>query len=80
MVSTITQPPDINPDLWRRYLRGSKAVDDLYSAGKRCPSNPLGARCQCLIPNAQYCKFFLAVVGIAEEIGGVISETVKKIN
>jgi hypothetical protein len=72
-------PPDVNPELWSRYLKGTRAFDNLYGAGKRCPSNPDGARCTCLIPQKDYCRFFVGVVGLAEQIGGGTLEIVQGI-
>ena len=71
-------PPGVDPELWQRFLRGTKAFDNLYGAGKRCPSNSDGARCICLIPQKDYCKYFIGVVALAEEIGGATAELVRK--
>jgi hypothetical protein len=72
-------PPDVNPNLWSRYLRGTRAYDDLYSSGQRCPENPAGARCMCLIPRKEICRYWVGVVALAEEIGGATAEIVKGI-
>lgn len=71
---------DPDPSLWARYIRGSRAFDDLYSAGARCPSNHTGARCLCKEPKREICKYSQAVFKLAEEIGGATWEVVQKIN
>lgn len=70
---------DANPELWTRYLAGSRAFDERYSAGERCPSNATGAKCLCEKPEKKICQIWRAVVGIAEKIGGETWNVVQKI-
>ena len=63
-------PPDVQPALWLRWLNGTRFFDSLYSHDQRCPSNPIGPRCRCLIVSAQICKTWAALERIGKEIGG----------
>lgn len=73
---------DPEPELWSRYLAGSKAIDDLFSKGYRCPSNATGVRCLCgglIPPKKDICRYWVAVEKIAREIGGATWEVVGKL-
>ncbi len=69
-------PEGVEPSLWLRYLKGSRAYDNLYSQGQRCPGNPNGARCQCLIPKEKICLVWIRLAEIADQIGGWTAEHV----
>ena len=70
-------PDGVQPSLWLRYLKGSKALDNLYTHGQRCPCNPDGIRCLCLIPKEQICLIWVRVAELAEQIGGWTAEHVE---
>ena len=66
-----TIPPDCDPVLWLRYVKGAKALDTLYSQGKRCPMNDGGVRCKCQTPTkSDYCAYFVGLETLVNEIGG----------
>jgi len=80
-LSLLTYPKDlvpegVDPSLWVRYIRGVRAWDDLYGKGERCPGNPEGIRCGCLIPTEQICLIYVRVAEIAAKIGGWMGEHV----
>lgn len=61
---------DPNPELWGKWLQGSRAFDTLWGAGERCPNNQRGARCRCTAPSGAICKIWVRLSEIAEKIGG----------
>ena len=65
-------PRDVDGHLWLRYLRGSRAFDNLWGEGKRCPNNPQGTRCACLpgVTGGQYCEVWKRLEELADAIGG----------
>ncbi len=69
-------PEDVDASLWVRYLKGTRAWDDLYTLRQRCPGNPNGIRCQCLIPKDKICLIWGKVAEIADQIGGWTGEHV----
>jgi len=74
-LSILTYPKDLIPEgvdasLWVRYLKGAAAFDLLLEKGQRCPGNPNGIRCQCLIPKDKICLIWGKVAEIADQIGG----------
>jgi hypothetical protein len=71
-----TLPPDVDPQLWLRYVKGAKAFDLLYGSGKRCPNNGQGTRCKCDIPKQDYCRYFCGVADLAKQIGGATAEII----
>lgn len=71
-------PAEVDGSLWIRYLKGARAFDQLWGKGNRCPNNKAGTRCLCDIPRDDYCKFYKGVVGLAEQIGGVTAEMVRR--
>ena len=73
-----TIPEGTDPALWVRYVRGSRAFDQLYGSGSRCPNNQAGARCRCDIPRDEICRYWHGVEGIAKQIGGVVAEITEK--
>ena len=80
-LSILTYPKDlipegVSPSLWVRYLKGVRAWDDLYTLKQRCPGNPNGIRCQCLIPKDKICLIWGKVAEIADQIGGWTAEHV----
>ena len=72
-----TIPPDTDAEKWLRYVRGAKALDFLYSQGKRCVNNESGVKCLCDIPRSDYCKYYKGIFSLAQQIGG---ETFAMIN
>jgi len=81
-LSILTYPKDLIPEgvdasLWLRYLKGTKALDNLYSQGLRCPGNPDGIRCRCLLPKDKICLIWVRVAELAEQIGGWTGEHVE---
>lgn len=71
-----TENPD--PELWAKWLRGTRAFDTLWGAGERCPANgKRGARCLCAAPSAGICKIWVRLAEIAEGIGGTTAEMVR---
>ena len=69
-------PEGVSADLWLRYLKGGRALDDLFTQGCRCPGNPDGIRCLCLLPKDQICLIWVRVAELAEQIGGWTAEKV----
>jgi len=72
-------PPDTDPGLWLRYLRGTRAFDVEWGQGSRCPENPRGARCRCGSRLVIGCQIFRTIEKIAEEIGGEVRRMVRGI-
>ncbi len=68
---------DPDPALMQRYIKGAQSVDKLYGLGIRCPSNPEGVRCGCLIKTNDYCKYFDAVEKLGLQLGGAISAMIR---
>ena len=60
-----------------KYIAGTKAFDNAYAAGERCPSNKAGARCRCTTPTAKICRIWHRVAELAREIGGKTKEMVE---
>ena len=80
-LSLLTYPAELIPDgvdasLWIRYLKGTRAWDDLCTKGQSCPGNPDGIRCGCLLPENQICLIWGRVAEIAGQIGGWTAEHV----
>jgi len=73
-------PEGVEPALWVRYLKGVRAWDSCYTAKQRCPGNPNGIRCQCLIPKDKICLIWGKVAEIADQIGGWTAEHVGGLN
>ncbi len=68
---------DPDPALMARYIKGATAFDHLWLLGVRCPSNPDGVRCGCLIKANDYCKYFDAVEKLGLQLGGAISAMIR---
>ena len=56
-------------DLISRYAAGNRAWDNLYAEGRRCPSNPDGARCRCLVAEKKICVIWKRLTELEKEIG-----------
>ena len=56
-------------DLISRYAAGNRAWDNLYGEGQRCPSNPAGARCRCLVAAEKICVIWKRLAQLEAEIG-----------
>jgi len=70
-------PEGYDPDLWRRYLQGARAIDDVWAKGERCPGNPEGLPCKCAVPKETICRYWWAIADIAAKLGKPLSEFVK---
>ena len=70
-------PEGVSADLWVRYVKGMQAWDALCTQGQRCPGNPEGIRCLCLLPKNQICLIWGRVAEIASAIGGWTGEKVR---
>ena len=70
-------PEGVSADLWLRYLKGSRAWDELCKQGHRCPGNPDGIRCLCLLPKDKICLIWARVAELAEQVGGWTAEHVE---
>ncbi len=68
---------DPDPALMARYTKGAQSVDKLYGLGIRCPSNPKGVRCGCLVATSDYCNYFKAVEKLGLQLGGAISAMIR---
>ncbi len=66
-----------DPALMARYTKGTTAFDRLYGLGVRCPSNPEGVRCGCLVATSDYCNYFKAVEKLGLQLGGAISAMIR---
>ena len=73
-----SSPEDVDPELWRRYLAGCKALERKWATGERCPTNPDGARCRCQRPATDICRYWIGVESLAKQIGGAEWELVEK--
>lgn len=69
-------PSGVAPQLWLRWLKGTRAFDDLWGQGQRCPKNPAGARCRCSVPGPRYCQIWTRLEELGRQIGGVEAEIV----
>lgn len=65
-------------ELVAKLAVGSRAFDDLYAQGRRCPSNPQGIRCNCLIAKDKFCLIWKRLEVLAGDIGGVLNEVIKQ--
>jgi hypothetical protein len=70
-------PEGVDPEVWDRYMIGTRSFDALYATGARCPSNPDpdAAKCLCAVPKEKICKYWWALGGLASKIGGAIKTT-----
>jgi len=48
-----TYPPNLPLDVWQKYLEGTRAFDDLWGKGIRCPQSSPQGRCMCDPPWTQ---------------------------
>ena len=65
-------PEGVDGELWRRWVQGCRAYDELWSTGARCPGNPNrdAARCLCAVPKDKICRYWWALGDLAARIGG----------
>ena len=64
-------PSDVDPELWLRYMKGSRYLDDLWCSGQRCPANPEPDKIKCkCFAESNYCNAARRVEEIAAALGG----------
>ncbi len=72
-------PPDVDPSIWIRYLKGTREFDLLWGKQLRCPKNEEHVRCRCTTPTkSDYCRYFKGVAQLAEQIGGPVAAMIAR--
>lgn len=60
-------PPGVAAEVWVSWIKGTRAYDEIWGAGARCPTSH-GAACTCKQPREKLCRIWARLVEIAREI------------
>ena len=74
-IDVLTYPPElvpdgVDPEAWIRWLKGTRAFDELWGKGARCPSgNSNGAACTCERPREKLCQIWQRLEDVSLDVG-----------